>query len=45
VEARLPQITSITLISNDDSQAGTNKDSDDDENLKLKSKDRFGCAS
>jgi hypothetical protein len=47
-EARLPLITSITLIPNDDEddQAGTDEeDSDDDENQlePCKSMDRFGA--
>ncbi len=41
-QVRLPEITSITLIPNDDDQAGTDEDSDDDENLEPKSMDRFG---
>lgn len=42
-EASLPQITSITLIPNDDDQAGTDGDSDDDDNLQPKSMDRFSA--
>jgi hypothetical protein len=41
-KVKLPEITSITLIPNDDNQAGTDEDSDDDENLEPKSMDRFG---
>ncbi len=41
-KVKLPEITSITLIPNDDNQAGTDEDSDYDENLEPKSMDRFG---